>query len=299
MRGLTDRLRAFARRQNETLDVDMVDIPLHGLPEILDGYRIAIVSDLHIQTLGPYHRKILAAVAAARPECILVVGDTIDSDTQLVDSLEPFFRALSDLAPVIAVLGNNDCQPGRIDLLRDMYARSGVTLLENETRLLSARGLPLRITGLIDPEAEKRGIEPHRTPEQKAEYVPLASTLPPTQQSASPSSIQANKEEDMLLPSLLLLHQPQLARHYAGLHPSLIISGHTHGGQFRLPNGQGVYAPGQGLFPKLDGGLHDIDGTPILISRGLGNHVIFMRLNNPPHLPIVVLRRASGLSAAN
>lgn len=290
MRRPLARLRAFVRRRNETLDVETLPIPLQGLPPALDGFRIAVVSDLHIRRLYGFHRQILTAVAAARSECILVPGDSMDSDTELVDALEPFFRALSDIAPVVAVLGNNDCQRGRIDLFRDMYARAGVTLLENETRLLPARGLPLRITGLIDPQAEKHGIQPYRAPEQKAEYVPLAATLPPTQQ--QPAAAQTAKKESVLLPSILLLHQPQLARHYAGLHPSLIVAGHTHGGQFRLPNGQGLYAPDQGILPKLDGGLHDLDGTPLLISRGLGNHKFPLRLNNPPHLPIVVLRRA-------
>lgn len=277
-------LRRFILAQNETLDIDPIDVTLAGLPPALEGFCIAVIADLHLQTLTDYHRRILSAVRGSQPECIAILGDSIDSNTPLVDALTPFFAALSEVAPVVAILGNNDCLPGRIHTLRAMYRDAGVTLLENETRLLPARGLPLRITGLIDPAAERRGIEPDRPEEMPQSFVPLAQVAPPR-----PAAAEKVGE---LLPSLLLLHQPQLAAQYAGLAPSLVLAGHAHGGQFRLPGIGGLYAPDQGLFPRLTSGLYAIDGTKLVVSRGLGNHAFPLRLNNPPHLPILHLKRA-------
>lgn len=288
MTGFFAALRAFAKRQNETIDTQTIPIPLPGLPPALDGYRIVVIADLHIAQPGPYHTRILRAVSEARPECILVAGDTIDAKTGATNALGPFFAALSGMAPTVAVLGNNDCLRGRIYNLREMYREAGVTLLENETRLLCARGLPVRITGLSDPEAERRGVMPERdAPRQR--YVPLSDALPPAPE--TPAAIGSPPEGDARLPSLLLLHRPNLARQYVPMHPSLIVAGHAHGGQFRLPGGHGLIAPDQGLWPRLTGGLYDLEGVPLVVSRGLGNHHIRLRLNNPPHLPLIVLKK--------
>lgn len=277
---LKERLARWQAHQNETIDVDSIDVYLPALPPVLDGYRIAIISDLHIDQLREYHERILNTVAASHPECIFILGDTMDELTGPIDALAPFFTALSQLAPTIAILGNNDCLPGRIHTLRDMYRRSGVTLLENETRLLPARGVPLQVTGLMDPYAKQRGIEPEHAQAavEKPAYEPLNQTLPPTE------------KDGYQTPSLLLVHQPQLAPEYAALKPSLILSGHAHGGQIRLPFIGALYAPHQGLFPKLTSGLYPLGNSQLFVSRGLGNHHFPVRVNNRAHLPILTLR---------
>lgn len=275
--SILKKLRDFAKKQNETLEIETIDVHLPSLPPELDGYRIAVVADLHIRTLGPYHAYVLDAVRAIRPECILIAGDSVDAKTESIEALSPFFGTLTSLAPTIAILGNNDCQRGRIHTLRDMYRDTGVILLENETRLLSARGFPLRITGMLDPHAKKVGIEPEHV-KQREDYVPLSETLPP-------------QEEEMdRYPSLLMVHQPNLAPVYAAMEPSLIIAGHAHGGQFRLPRVGGLYAPDQGFLPRLTSGLYSLGSSQLIVSRGIGNHVIYQRINNHPHIPVAVLR---------
>lgn len=274
---------AILRHLNERLDVETIEVRLSMLPQALDGYRLVIISDMHIVELGPYEKKIFAAIQEIAPDCILIAGDTIDEYTAAIDALTPFFYSLSHIAPTIAILGNNDCLPSRIETLRNMYRRSGVTLLENETRLLDARGYPLQITGLIDPTAERMGIQPAHImqPPESANYVPLSGALPP----------QAEKKEGYALPSILMLHQPQLAGMYAAMHPSIIVAGHAHGGQFRLPLVGSIYAPNQGFFPRLTSGLYPVGDSQLIVSRGLGNHHFPFRLGNRPHLPVVILRR--------
>lgn len=276
-RALRRPLRALAASQNEKLDVDLIDVQLHALPQALDGYRLAVVSDLHIRRLGPYHESILRAVRDAQPDVILILGDTMDEETELIDALAPFFAALAGIAPAVAILGNNDCLVGRLPNLRAMYRQAGVTLLENEARYIDARGVPLQIAGLMDPSAAARAIPPERGI-LVADHVPLSRTLPPQVAGGG------------LAPSILLVHQPQLAVDYAVLRPSLMVAGHAHGGQVRLPGIGGLFAPGQGWFPRLTSGLYRLEGSQLVVSRGLGNHRFPLRLNNRPHLPVIVLR---------
>lgn len=282
-----ERVRAFLARQNEAIETEYIPIRLPELPPALEGFRLAVVADLHMKRLMPYHGKILEAVQATRPDCIIVAGDTIDERTELIEHLTPFFRGLSQLAPTIAILGNNDCFTGLIYNLRNMYRHAGVTLLENETRLLNVNGAPVRFVGLSDPLATKRGIWPERA--ENAEYMPLSKAVPPREAAAgeTPPSM-----EGLMIPTVLLIHRPNLVGEYVDLHPSLVVSGHAHGGQFRLPSGQGIYSPHQGFFPKLTSGLYQMDQTQLIVSRGFGNHELKLRLNNPPHLPVAVFERA-------
>lgn len=274
-------IRAFMKRQNEWLDVEPIDVRLFTLPGALEGFRIAVIADLHMDRPRAYHDQILSALLRERPELILIAGDTTDADTADTGALLPFFRRVARIAPAVAVLGNNDADQLRTPLLREMYAQSGVTLLENETRFLRARGLPVRITGLTDPEAIRMGVHQERQMEAP-ERVTLGSAL-------SPERKEGPKGEE-LLPSILLMHQPQLAEEYAALSPSLIVAGHAHGGQIRLPLVGGLFAPGQGVLPKYTSGLYPMKGSAMVVSRGLGNHGFPIRVNNRPHLPIVILR---------
>lgn len=270
--------QAFRKKQNETLDVDPINVPLMGLPAEMDGYRIAVLADPHIQGLTEYHEKIVQAVQEAAPDFIVIAGDVIDRNSMLIESYTPFFEAIGRIAPTVAILGNNDCLPGLISTLRGMYKKANITLLENETRMLATRGVPLRVTGLIDPRAEENGIKLEHSAETHA-YVPLAETLPPDKQA-----------QGEFIHSILLIHQPNLIGPYLQLQPSLIICGHAHGGQFRVPGIGGLYAPGQGVFPRHTSGLYTLGNTYLVVSRGLGTHHLHLRLNNRPHIPLIILR---------
>ena len=79
----------------------------------------------------------------------------------------------------------------------------------------------------------------------------------------------------------------------AGIHVDhnrdLVLSGHAHGGQFRLPLIGGLVAPNQGLFPKYDAGLYSEGDTNMIVSRGLGNSIIPVRFNNRPEVVLIEL----------
>lgn len=89
--------------------------------------------------------------------------------------------------------------------------------------------------------------------------------------------------------NLLLSHRPELFETYKDSGIDLVLTGHAHGGQFRLPFIGGLIAPNQGFFPKYDSGLYTDGRTNMVVSRGLGNSIIPLRFNNRPEIVIVEL----------
>jgi predicted MPP superfamily phosphohydrolase len=89
--------------------------------------------------------------------------------------------------------------------------------------------------------------------------------------------------------TILLSHRPELFDAYADYPINLVLTGHAHGGQFRLPFIGGIAAPNQGLFPKYDAGMFVENDTHMIVSRGIGNSIIPLRFNNPPEIVVVKL----------
>ena len=95
---------------------------------------------------------------------------------------------------------------------------------------------------------------------------------------------------------ILLSHRPERMGLYAEADIDLVFSGHAHGGQFRIPFLGGVIAPDQGFFPEYDSGLYEQDGTAMLVSRGIGNSIIPLRICNRPEILVAQLKVSVGIS---
>ena len=90
---------------------------------------------------------------------------------------------------------------------------------------------------------------------------------------------------------ILLSHRPELIEIYKDNKIDLVLSGHSHGGQIRLPLIGGIIGPGQGFFPDYDGGIYKEDNTTMIISRGLGNSLFPFRINNDPEIVVITLKK--------
>ena len=88
---------------------------------------------------------------------------------------------------------------------------------------------------------------------------------------------------------ILLSHRPELFDLYVETEMDLVFSGHAHGGQFRLPFIGGLVAPNQGFFPKYDAGQFKEENTTMIVSRGVGNSIIPIRINNRPEIIVARL----------
>ena len=241
---------------NRAVTVSAYSVALPNLPAGFDGFRIAQVSDLHNEEFGPGNARLLEKLREAVPDIIVLTGDLADSSHTDLDVAVSFAQAAVEIAPTYFVTGNHEAGLADYAALRDSLLAAGVTVLENQAVTLTREADRAILYGLRDP-------------------------------AFGPSPALPETEEFLIL----LAHRPEYFKRYAAQGADLVLSGHAHGGQVRLPFLGGLVAPGQGFFPKYDFGLYRESEAVMVVSRGLGNSIIPLRINNPPELVIVTLKR--------
>ena len=241
----------------------------NGIPEAFDAYKIVQISDLHDAQIGENNEKLIAMTAETEPDCIVLTGDFVDSSRFHPERSLSVAEALVKIAPVYYVSGNHEAILPDEDYqaLTDGLRGLGVCVLEDESAELTRDGQSIRLIGLTDI-----GFHPGTLEEKKDALRTALSALLP---------------EDEF--SVTLAHRPELMDVYTECGAPLVLSGHAHGGQIRLPGIGGLIAPGQGLFPKYTEGKYEENGTTLVVSRGIGNSVLPLRVNDRPQIVVVQL----------
>lgn len=246
--------------ENASIDVETIPVSIQGLPESFDGLRILQLSDLHYPCCALSPEELTALVEKNKPDLIVLTGDSFDRYIKFdAGDLSLLARKLSAIAPCYAVEGNHEQLSGKQDQWIQLMRENGITVLDNEWTSVWREGKSVALCGLSE---EGKLI------------------APPAPQVAMPVKI-------------VLSHYPQYINQYAEAGYSLVFAGHAHGGQVRI-FGQGLFAPGQGVFPKYTSGLYRQENTQMIVSRGLKEAYFPMRIGNTPHIPIAVLKPASG-----
>lgn len=253
---------------NSSPAATQVTVASGALPEAFEGFKIAHVSDLHSAVFGRKNEKLLSLIRAAKPDIIAITGDLIDSRHTDIDSALAFVEAAAEIAPVYYVTGNHESRLD-FDEIEPRLIAAGARVLRNEAEDIGRGGERIRLAGIDDPSFIRTG----GTAEERA-----AAELEQLGDGGGTFTV-------------LLAHRPELVEVYAEYGAGLVLSGHAHGGQVRLPLLGGLYAPGQGLLPEYDSGLCSLGETQMVVSRGLGNSVAPLRVNNRPELVIVTLSR--------
>ena len=235
-----------------------MDIKEYGVQsaKVRKPFRTVILADLHCIAFGKGQRKLLEQIEKLQPDLILIPGDLFDVDRNFENSFD-LVRGLQKY-PVFFTSGNHDNYLDEMDQLRERLRDLGVIVLENETITLQVNNQLIEIAGLSD-----HGRRPLYTPEQTDALF------------HHPDSFQ-----------ILMSHRPEFMDFYRQLHADMIVCGHAHGGQVRIPfTKQGLYAPQQGFFPKYTEGVID---DRIVISRGLASGNPWLpRLFNNPEITVV------------
>ena len=233
-------------------------------PEVNAPIRLALVTDLHSCHYGEGQRDLLDAIAAQNPDAVLLGGDIIDDDLPRADG-ERFVTEVSKAYPTYYVSGNHEFRTDDIDGIKDFIRSAGATVLEGNCIPLTVSGQTIQICGVDDPE----GVGQEAMDRQLA---------------------QAADQADPALFTILLSHRPERIDQYRSYGVfDLILSGHAHGGQWRIPGlMNGLLAPNQGLFPDYAGGRYDFPDCTFLVSRGLARESTSIpRLFNAPELVII------------
>lgn len=255
---------------NTALEVNTVTITEENLPEAFDGYRIAHISDLHDANIGKDNSKLLNALKESKPDIIVFTGDMIDSNRTDVEHTLRFAEKAAGIATCYYVPGNHESRiPEDYEKLKAGLRGAGVIILENDTAEIQKDGEIIRIAGVMDPAFDAAA--------DLSVYPDLMRSL-----------LSAFPDTDEY--TVLLSHRPELFEVYCEESFDLVLTGHAHGGQARLPFIGAVYVPSQGWFPKYTEGVYTEGVTDMVISRGIGNSTIPLRFNNRPELILIELK---------
>ncbi len=247
---------------NLSLQVTEYTITSDRIPDDFDNFRIVQISDLHNAQFGEDNAQLLEKIRKQKPDIIVITGDLVDSYHPNMDVALSFARQATQIAPVYYITGNHEHRLDYKDIGKQLED-VGVTALFNESITLTRGDDQISLLGMLDTSLRKNPAREN-----------TLSDLIPTDGSYT----------------VLLAHRPECFDSYVLCGVDLALTGHVHGGQFRLPFVGGLYAPGQGAFPTYDAGLFTEGQTNMIISRGVGPSRFPFRLNNRPEIVVVTLK---------
>ena len=261
----------YLRWENTTLQVAEFQASFTRLPHGFDGCRIAVLSDLHGAEFGDGNQDLFETVAAQEPEYIFYLGDLEDRFRGHVDGYaEEVAGGLSAIAPTYYVTGNHEWAVKEVPALKAALTDNGMTVLSNQYVTLERNGDTIYLAGIDDPN----GYADQKTPEQLA------------------AELYAEAGDPFWL--LLAHRNDRFLTQYSLLGADLVLSGHAHGGIWRLPFTDGLVSHDLNLFPSYTAGFYEENGSLLFATRGLGNSGPAFRFLNRPEVAVLTLHTKQG-----
>lgn len=251
----------FCFWQNNMLTVSEYSYKSDKISDEMNGFKIIQISDLHNKSFGKNQKRLIDKVTELNPDIIVITGDIVDSNHTDISKAMDFVDKAVEISPVYYVTGNHEhwLDDAKKQELMSGLENSGVKILDNESITVEKDGSSFVLSGLDD-------------------FHLYDDTL---------KNMKLNKNEL----NILLAHEPQYLTHYAIYGADLVLSGHAHGGQFVIPFIGGIIAPDQGFFPEYTDGEYKSADTVMIVSRGLGNSIIPVRLFNYPDIVCITLNK--------
>lgn len=250
----------------DSRNIDVTRFTVSGAPEAFSGFKIVQISDLHNAEFGTDNQKLIDILKSEAPDAIVITGDLIDARRTNTEIAESFARRCMEIADCYYVPGNHEARLGdTYDAFESALIADGVNVLRNGSVRIRKEMDAIRIIGVDDPAFAKASD--------------AITNLD--------AALEALSSDDF---TILLAHRPELIDEYSKWGIDLVLSGHAHGGQIRLPGIGGLYAPGQGFFPRYTSGNYTVGDTEMIVSRGIGNSAFPLRVNDRPEVVIVTLK---------
>lgn len=253
--------RIYGEILKRYLTVSDAEIEVSDLPPAFDGTTVLLVSDIHSGPFlpGPVVQHTFERLLTLKPDLIGLAGDFTTSRVSEFVANASAFRSLAAPLGVFGVLGNHDHYTGEPQRMCAEIEACGIRMLHNDSAVVAHDGARIALAGIDDFNAGSPDLD------AALEGVPHETCV------------------------ILLSHNPDVFFDAARRGVSLVLSGHTHGGQIRVP-GLGVLARMSRY--RLDEGRYHADGSEIVVSRGLGAVGLPVRIACPPEA--VLLRLRSG-----
>ncbi len=262
-------VKSFLYWQNQTAGVTEYTVVSAELPEAFDGYKIVLLTDIQGAKLVT-DKRFIRKIENAHPDMLVLAGDLTDENIAGSDEKVDFILSNYPLPKALyAVSGNHDLWTGRFAQLKAHWESiSGITFLENDRIRVTRDGQSVNLYGISDPESWDAAAA--------NEKVKNAIRLLDTPDDGY---------------NILLFHRANMLDLFKNENFDLILSGHLHGGQIRLPFIGGLRSPHGDWFPKYSGGRYDVNGHTYIVSRGLCNAVKIPRLFNRPEIVVITLKK--------
>lgn len=251
---------------NTNISTNYITIKNNKIPGGINNFKIAEIADLHNHDWG---NKLIGMCEKEHPDIIVVTGDLVDSSHTDFDIAMEFINQAKKIAPIYYVTGNHEAWLENYDELESRLSAAGVHMMDDKAEWLEKDGEKINICGIKDPD-----------------FAELY-TSGNLQESSVTTKLTPLLKKDYY--NIVLSHRPELFESYVDSKADLVITGHAHGGQVRIPFIGGLISPNQGFFPKYTDGVYNQSATDMVVSRGLGNSVIPVRISNMPELVIITL----------
>jgi len=254
-------LAAYVWFGTNSIRLTTYNVNVAGLPQQLDGLRILHLSDLHGKEFGRRQERLQATVDSLDFDIAVLTGDFVDAVKQVKQPALDVVPVLKG-KPTFYVFGNHDMRP-ECDVTREFTAL-GVQVLRDRAVAILVRGGSVWIAGVDYAYSTAANLD------SALSRIPSGQT------------------------TLLLAHAPGVFGQATSRGVDVVLTGHTHGGQVRLPFLGAVWAPGQGFAPVHSWGLFTSGKTSMIVSAGLGESIVPFRFNCRPEVVLVTLRSAPG-----
>jgi predicted MPP superfamily phosphohydrolase len=249
----------YLNDESETIVVERLTLPIKGLKSALEGFTILQISDIHLLPLTQPElvRQAVEIANSLQPDLTLLTGDYVWTEIEAMHSLTPIISNLNARYGVFTSLGNHDLWTD-IRVVTQGLAEAGLPLLVNQ-------GLPLGIG-------------------KEILYLAAVDDC----WSGKPDLAAALEGVPEAAPVILMAHEPDTAEKFAkDGRISVQLSGHSHGGQVRIPGIGAIVLPY--LAWKYDMGLYKLGEMWLYTNRGLGITNVALRFNCPPEITLITL----------
>ena len=258
---------------NTHISIDSYECESEKVPQSFDGFKIVQISDYHKHGDG-FEQKLVEMVSQQQPDIIVLTGDMVDSHLTDINDTMMFFEDISKVAPCYLVWGNHDMR------LTDKQ-------MEKLTNCCEDNGIEIVMERAVDIE---KGGE-HITVAGSYGYtVPMGEFSQKLTESPFVIWLNHFPEDAEKILGYEAAYLDENADMVCEPFADLMFCGHAHGGLIRFPFKDGLYAPGQGLFPKYTGGEYYFYRGEMIVSRGMGNSGTSLRLFDDFDLVVCTLR---------
>ena len=239
-----------------------------NIPEDFDGFKIIHLSDFHCMP----KKGMLNGVYEEKPDIICITGDMADDERPYGCFLK-LLAELLKISPVYMVSGNHDAARADYERFVGLCRKTGAVFLRDEGVCIERGEGKIFICGIDDPALRVESMLDERIKE----------------------SVDKIERKDGY--EILLFHRANKLELLKKEKFDLIVSGHMHGGQIKIPRFGGVFAPksgfagsGRALFPEFSGGRYKLGSSDVIVNCGMGNPVPLPRFGNPTEIVSIVLR---------